>query len=77
MQYEDDISAKIALREAQHAVLNGRTIRCEPARVNRTLFISNRYAVTEKVCLKSIILKLLLCLSTILTKKCVSPIKFI
>lgn len=40
VQYTNDADAKKALKEAQGTTLNGRTIRCEPARVNRTLFIS-------------------------------------
>ncbi|KAM3162609.1 RIM4-like protein [Lachancea thermotolerans] len=39
VQYTNDADAKKALKEAQGSSLNGRTIRCEPARVNRTLFV--------------------------------------
>ncbi|CDK28824.1 unnamed protein product [Kuraishia capsulata CBS 1993] len=39
VQYTNDQDAKLALREAQHSLVGGRAIRCEPARVNRTLFI--------------------------------------
>lgn len=40
VQYTNDADARRALNEGQHSVLNGRTIRCEPAKVNRTLYIS-------------------------------------
>lgn len=40
VQYSNDADAKRALREGQHSVLDGRTIRCEPAKVNRTLYIA-------------------------------------
>lgn len=42
VQYTNDADARLALRQAQGSVLNGRTIRCEPARVNRTLFAATR-----------------------------------
>lgn len=41
VQYKNDKDAKRALRMAQGSVLNGRTLRCESARVNRTLFITH------------------------------------
>ncbi|ODV61624.1 Rim4p ASCRUDRAFT_75616 [Ascoidea rubescens DSM 1968] len=40
VQYTNDEDAKKALREAQHSMLDGRSIRCEPAKVNRTLYIA-------------------------------------
>lgn len=40
VQYTNDKDAADALTGAQHNTLDGRTIRCEPARVNRTLFIT-------------------------------------
>lgn len=40
VQYTTDEDAKKALRGAQHSVLDGRSIRCEPAKVNRTLYIA-------------------------------------
>ncbi|AGO13830.1 AaceriAGL038Cp [[Ashbya] aceris (nom. inval.)] len=42
VQYTNDNDAKRALKQAQGTLLNGRTIRCEKAKVNRTLFISTR-----------------------------------
>ncbi|AOA61631.1 Putative RNA-binding protein regulating sporulation genes [Komagataella phaffii CBS 7435] len=39
VQYTTDDNAKRALKEGQHSILDGRSIRCEPARVNRTLYI--------------------------------------
>lgn len=41
VQYKNDQDAKRALKMAQGSMLNGRTLRCESARVNRTLFISH------------------------------------
>lgn len=41
VQYKNDKDAKRALKMAQGSVLNGRTLRCESARVNRTLFITH------------------------------------
>jgi RNA recognition motif-containing protein len=48
VQYTNDADAKKALREGQHSNLDGRTIRCEPAKVNRTLYIAtaNDYDVS-------------------------------
>lgn len=48
VQYTNDQDAKIALKKAQHTTLNGRTIRCEAAKVNRTLYIAtcSGYEVT-------------------------------
>lgn len=40
VQYTNDNDAANALAGAQHNTLDGRTIRCEPARVNRTLFVT-------------------------------------
>lgn len=39
VQYTTDADAKIAIKQAQHLVLDGRSIRCEHARVNRTLYV--------------------------------------
>lgn len=40
VQYTNDSDARNALNHAQHSVLDGRTIRCEPAKVNRTLYLA-------------------------------------
>ncbi|KAI8391821.1 uncharacterized protein BYT42DRAFT_611005 [Radiomyces spectabilis] len=37
VQYERISDAKVALKEAPGTILDGRSVRCEPARVNRTL----------------------------------------
>lgn len=42
VQYKNDKDAKMALKMAQGSMLNGRTLRCESARVNRTLFITHQ-----------------------------------
>ncbi|ODV87340.1 hypothetical protein CANARDRAFT_5886 [[Candida] arabinofermentans NRRL YB-2248] len=39
VQFKKDEEAKRAIIEGQHSLLNGRTVRCEKARVNRTLYI--------------------------------------
>ncbi|OUM55942.1 hypothetical protein BVG19_g5568 [[Candida] boidinii] len=40
VQFPNDEEAKKAITEGQHSVLDGRSIRCERAKVNRTLFIA-------------------------------------
>lgn len=47
VQYNNDKDAKKAIAEAHNTVLEGRTIRCEHAKVNRTLFISNEYQLAH------------------------------
>lgn len=49
VQYTNDTDAKRALKQAQGTLLNGRTIRCEKAKVNRTLFISTRNRKSPEV----------------------------
>ena len=39
VQYAKDEDADKAISEGQHSILNGRTVRCEKARVNRTLYL--------------------------------------
>lgn len=39
VQYARDEDADKAISEGQHSILNGRTVRCEKARVNRTLYL--------------------------------------
>ena len=41
VQFTNDLDARRALNLAHGSLLNGRPIRCEPARVNRTLFITH------------------------------------
>ncbi|ODV96714.1 hypothetical protein PACTADRAFT_32211 [Pachysolen tannophilus NRRL Y-2460] len=50
VQYTNDEDAKRALKGAQHSILDGRAIRCEPARVNRTLYV----ATTSDAALKEV-----------------------
>lgn len=40
VQYQTEKEAKTAIKNAQGALLNNRPIRCEHARVNRTLFLT-------------------------------------
>ncbi|ODQ79562.1 hypothetical protein BABINDRAFT_13877 [Babjeviella inositovora NRRL Y-12698] len=40
VQFSTDVDAKKAILEGQHSILDGRSIRCESARVNRTLYIA-------------------------------------
>ena len=47
VQYTNDLDAVVALENAHGTVLDGRVIRCEPARVNRTLFISGPNKVSH------------------------------
>lgn len=46
VQYTNDIDASVALEKAHGSILDGRVIRCEPARVNRTLFITNPHPIS-------------------------------
>lgn len=41
VQYRDEEDANKAILEGQHSILNGRTVRCEKARVNRTLYLQS------------------------------------
>lgn len=43
VQYKTEKEAKFAIKVAQGALLNNRPIRCEHARVNRTLFLSPKF----------------------------------
>lgn len=53
VQYEKDEDADKAITEGQHSILNGRTVRCEKARVNRTLFLQlSNSGITEKTMMK-------------------------
>ncbi|KAG0669303.1 hypothetical protein C6P45_003902 [Maudiozyma exigua] len=47
VQYTNDQDATNALEKAHGTILDGRVIRCEPARVNRTLFITNLTPVSH------------------------------
>lgn len=48
VQYTNDEDSKKAILEGHNSVLNGRNLRCEAAKVNRTLFISSKLPKTEK-----------------------------
>ncbi|EDO15770.1 hypothetical protein Kpol_478p5 [Vanderwaltozyma polyspora DSM 70294] len=56
VQYTNDKDAKKALKKAQGSILNGRILRCEPAKVNRTLFVTHSlpisYVDVAKMCEK-------------------------
>ncbi|GMM31160.1 Rim4 protein [Martiniozyma asiatica (nom. inval.)] len=39
VQFSTEEEANRAISEGQHSILNGRTVRCEKARVNRTLYV--------------------------------------
>lgn len=45
VQYTDDADAKKALKEAQGCYIFDRPIRCEPARINRTIYLFNKMGV--------------------------------
>lgn len=47
VQYVNENDSKTAIKEGHNSVLNGRNIRCEAAKVNRTLFVRSRYIVSE------------------------------
>lgn len=50
VQYAKDEDADRAINEGQHSILNGRTVRCEKARVNRTLYLQlNGTGIREKI----------------------------
>jgi len=48
VQYTNDKDSKTAISKGHNSVLNGRNLRCEAAKVNRTLFISSKFLKTEK-----------------------------
>ncbi|KAJ2958786.1 hypothetical protein NQZ79_g5647 [Umbelopsis isabellina] len=48
VQFEDIADAQKALAEASGTILNGRCIRCEPARVNRTIYLGGMPNDTSK-----------------------------
>lgn len=49
VQYARDEDADLAISEGQHSILNGRTVRCEKARVNRTLYLQlSNFGISEK-----------------------------
>ncbi|ODV80652.1 uncharacterized protein CANTADRAFT_33947, partial [Suhomyces tanzawaensis NRRL Y-17324] len=48
VQYSNNLEAKRAIKFGHNSILNGRNIRCEQAKVNRTLFLSSLTVFTEK-----------------------------
>lgn len=47
VQYTNDDDSKLAIKCSNNSLLDGRYIRCEPAKVNRTLFITSYEAVVK------------------------------
>lgn len=48
VQYTNDKDSRTAIYKGHNSILNGRNLRCEAAKVNRTLFISSKFLKTEK-----------------------------
>lgn len=48
VQYGNEEDSKLAISKGHNSVLHGRKLRCEPAKVNRTLFLSSPVVLTEK-----------------------------
>lgn len=55
VQYATDEEADNAIVEGQHSILNGRTVRCEKARVNRTLYLELKNSVISKKIMKKLL----------------------
>ncbi|KAK6454989.1 uncharacterized protein RJT20DRAFT_120636 [Scheffersomyces xylosifermentans] len=49
VQYTNDYDSKRAIIKGHNSVLDGRNIRCEAAKVNRTLFVSSNESISEAV----------------------------
>ncbi|EMG45811.1 RIM4 Meiotic activator RIM4 [Candida maltosa Xu316] len=49
VQYTTDEDSKLAIENGHNSILDGRNIRCEAAKVNRTLFISSRSFLTHEL----------------------------
>lgn len=49
VQYTNDEDAKLAISKGHNSVLDGRNLRCEAAKVNRTIFVAFKYLKNEKV----------------------------
>ena len=49
VQYTNDEDAKIAIEKGHNTVLDGRNLRCEAAKVNRTIFVAFKYLKNEKL----------------------------
>lgn len=46
VQYTNDSDCRNAIEQGHNSTLDGRRLRCEAAKVNRTLFVSSTYAMT-------------------------------
>ncbi|RLV96348.1 Meiotic activator RIM4 [Spathaspora sp. JA1] len=49
VQYTKDEDSRLAIEEGHNSILDGRNIRCEAAKVNRTLFISSKSFFSEEL----------------------------
>ncbi|RCK59014.1 Meiotic activator RIM4 [Candida viswanathii] len=49
VQYTTDEESKLAIEKGHNSVLDGRNIRCEAAKVNRTLFLSSKSLLNRSV----------------------------
>ncbi|PSK40381.1 hypothetical protein C7M61_000016 [Candidozyma pseudohaemuli] len=47
VQYDNDVDSKNAIAQSHNAVLDGRVIRCEAAKVNRTIFITTFNSISK------------------------------
>lgn len=54
VQYSNDNDCKQAIKESHNTILDGRMIRCEAAKVNRTLFITCFEATTKESIVESL-----------------------
>lgn len=48
VQYNSESECKLAIAKGHNSILNGRKLRCEQAKVNRTLFVSSPVLLTEE-----------------------------
>lgn len=48
VQYTNDKDSKNAIANGHNSILDGRSLRCEAAKVNRTLFVSSKFLKNEK-----------------------------
>ena len=49
VQYTTDSDSKLAIEKGHNSVLDGRNIRCEAAKVNRTLFVSSKSFLSKSI----------------------------
>ncbi|CCE72892.1 Piso0_000494 [Millerozyma farinosa CBS 7064] len=48
VQYTNDQDSRLAIAKGHNSILDGRSLRCEAAKVNRTLFISSKFVKNER-----------------------------